>query len=148
MLHDRLKNDMRDAMKTKDSVRLGTLRLVLSACTNRLVEMKKKPTEPLEDGETVRVLRRLVKQRQEAAAQFRSAGQGDRADSEDSERAVLESYLPAMLSDDEIHAIIARLREKDSFEHAGKLIQAVIRESGGRADGSVVSRIVSELFSG
>lgn len=149
MLYDTLRADMQSAMKNKEEVRLRTLRLVLSACTNVLVEMGKKPTEKLDDGEIVLVVKRLVKQRREAAAQFRAAGQEERAVSEDAERAVLESYLPAGMSEEEVRAVVERVQQKlgvSEKKDRGLLMKTVMGELQGKADGSVVAGAVDAVL--
>ena len=149
MLHTTLKEDMREAMKAKEAVRLGTLRLAITACTNALIEQGEKPTEQLDDDAVVAVLKRLVKQRRESAEQYRSAGQEERAAAEDAERGVLEAYLPAALSEDEVRAVVARKQQElgvTEKKDTGALMKAVMGELQGKVDGSVVAGIVGEVL--
>ena len=146
MLHTTIRDDMQRAMKEKDQVRLNTLRLVLAACTETLVANRRKPTELLNDDETVAVLRKIAKQRRESADQYRSAGDGDRAAAEDAERAVIEPYLPPSLSEEDIRAAVCRHKESlgvSEKKDTGRLIKEVMREIGDRADGSEVARIAA-----
>ena len=147
MLHDTLRDDMRTAMKSGDDVRLRTLRLAVSACTNALVEKKMKPSDMLDDESVVAVLRRLVKQREESAAQYRSAGRDTAADDEDGERAVLESYLPPGMSDDEVRAVVKEVLDSmgdTDAKNRGTVMKAVMERLRGRVSGSVAARIVGE----
>lgn len=140
---------MREAMKAKDSVRLNTLRLTLTACTNALIEVKKKPDEILEDNEVIVVLKRLVKQRKESAEQYRNADQEERASAEDAERAILEEYLPAEMSEEEIRAIVMEEKQKlgiSEKKDTGMLMKAVMQKLQGKADGSTVAKIVGEVL--
>lgn len=149
MLHEKLRNDMREAMKEKDSVRLNTLRLTLTDCTNALVEKKKKPTEMLGDDETVKVLKRLVKQRKESAVQYRNAGQEERASVEDTERTVLEEYLPTEISEEEVQKIVTQKKEElgvSEKKDIGLLIKTVMKDLQGEADGSLVAKIAGEIL--
>ncbi len=149
MLHDTLRTDMQAAMKAKDAVRLQTLRLALTACTNTLVEKGKKPTEKLTDEETAAVLKRLVKQRQESATQYRNASQEERAAAEDSEKGILESYLPPTMPEDEVRTIVIKTRDElgvSEKKDIGALMKAVMQKLKGQADGSVVSRIANECL--
>ena len=150
MLHENLQKDMRSAMKEGDTLRLGTLRLAAAACTNELISSGKKPTDVLDDEQVVTVVRRLVKQRSESAAQYRAAGQEERATAEDKERVVLESYLPPEMSEDEVRAIVARVCDEigvSEKKDKGLLMKTAMREMKGKAGGSVVAKIVDEVLS-
>lgn len=149
MLLDTLRNDMRAAMKAKDAVPLGTLRMALTDCTNALVAQGKKPDEHLDDDAVVAVLRRLIKQRKESAEQYRAAHQEERAAAEDAERAVLEQYLPPEMSEEDIRAIVTKKQQElgvTEKKDTGTLMKAVMGELKGQADGAVVSRIVGEIL--
>lgn len=149
MLLDILRNDMRAAMKAKDAVPLGTLRMALTACTNALVAQGKKPDERLEDDAVVTVLKQLVKQRKESAEQYRAAHQEERAAAEDAERAVLEQYLPPEMSEEDIRAMVTKKQQElgvTEKKDTGTLMKTVMGELKGQADGAAVSRIVGEVL--
>ena len=149
MLHDTLRENMQKAMKAREVVRLGTLRMALAACTNTLIEQGKKPDEKLKDDGTISVIKRLVKQRKESAEHYRAANQEDRAKAEDEERTILEEYLPPEMSEDEIKAIVAKKQQElEMFEKkdTGTLMKAVMQELKGQADGATVSKIVAETL--
>ena len=95
---DRIQQDLTKAMKAKDALRTGALRMAKSALQNREIEKR----APLDDAEAGKVLQTLVKQREESAAQFRAAGRAELADKEDAEGAVLKAYLPAEAGEAEI----------------------------------------------
>ena len=149
MLHETLRKDMVEAMKAKDAVRLSTLRLTLTACTDVLVQVGRKPDEKLEDAEVVSVLKRLVKQRRESAVQYRDAGQEERAVAEDTEQEILEGYLPDEMSAEEVRSVVERVQQDlgvSQRKDTGLLMKDVMKELHGKADGSVVAKIVAEVL--
>lgn len=144
-----VREDMKTAMRAKDAVRLTTLRGLLSAFTNELVSLKRKPTDTLEDAEALAVIKRAVKQRKDSIEQFTAGGRDDLAESEQAELAILESYLPAMASPQEIQKVAetkkAELGVTDKSK-MGILVGAVVKEFNGNADGAVIKQIVEALF--
>ena len=100
--------------------------------------------------ETIKVLKRLVKQRKESAEQYRKADRDTQADAEDAERAVLESYLPEEMSEEDIRAVVMRIRKDMNISEKkdkGSLMKATVAELRGRADGSTVARVVDAVLS-
>lgn len=149
MLYETLKNDLKDAMRAKDETRLTTIRSVISALTNELVAKKQKPTDMPDDDMVLTVVMRLAKQRKEAAEQFRAGGRPELADIEDAERAILEAYLPAQLSYDEIVAAVdakkSALGITDKAD-MNKLMGALMADLKGRAGGTDVRKAIEESF--
>src|SRR5271154_5944740 len=105
MLAQKIRDDMIGAMKAKDQVRLDTLRGAIAAFTNELIAKGKKPTEEIADADAVTVLKRLGKQRKEAAEVYEKGGRKELAEKELSELKILESYLPQMASREEIEKV-------------------------------------------
>ena len=101
-LKTRLQDDMKTALKSKDKDRLGTIRLILAAVKQREVDER----IDLDDAAIITVLDRMAKQRRESISQFQNAGRTDLADKEEFELAVIQSYLPAALSDAELDQLI------------------------------------------
>jgi len=137
-LTDRVKADLTAAMKAGEKDRVGTLRLVLSELQKDAKEGK---------GDEVAVLRRERKRREESARAFREGGRPELAESEDAERAVIEAYLPAEMSDDELDRIVAGAVAEtgaSSPRDLGKVMPVVMRQVAGRADGRRVSDKVKE----
>ena len=99
---ERIQNDLTTAMKGKDELRLSVLRMVKSALKNKEIEKMR----PLDDMESLQVLQTLVKQRRESVDQFTKGGRKDLADKERQEIAIIQEYLPAAPSDEEIHRAI------------------------------------------
>lgn len=102
MLTQKIREDMKGAMRAKDQVRVDTLRGAMAAFTNDLVAKGKKPTEEVSDQDAVTVLKRLGKQRKEAADMYEKAGRAELAQKELEELKTIESYLPQMVSREEI----------------------------------------------
>ncbi len=145
---EQIKSDMKDAMRAKDSERLTTIRGLLSAFTNELVTLGRTPQDTLSDDETLVVIKRASKQRKDAIEQFEKGGRDDLAQNEKVELAVIEKYLPAMMSDEQIKPIAeAKIAQFEGDKSKmGQIIGAVLKETGGQADGADVKRIVGELL--
>ena len=140
---------MKAAMKAREQLKVDTLRGALAAFTNELVGKGVKPTEELDDAGAVLVLKRLVKQRKEAAEQYERGGRPELAQKEADESKILEAYLPQMASREDIERVARAKKEElavSDASGAGKLTGAVMKEFGGGADGSLVKEVVSSLF--
>lgn len=141
---------MTAAMKAKDALRVDTLRGALSAFTNELVAKGKKPTEELPDADAVTVLKRLSKQRKEAAEVYTKGGRAELAEKELNELKVIEEYLPQMASAEEIEKVArAKMSEMGAVDAAGigKLTGVIMKEFGGNADGQTVKAVLAKLVS-
>lgn len=154
-----IKTQLAAAMRAKDAVRLNTLRGIKTAFANELVAQKRSTNDTLSDDEALAVIRRLVKQRKDSIEQFRKGGREELARAEEAELKILETFLPAQMSEDEIRKIAEGVKAKlgvtdlpaPNDGQAGKaklgqLIGAVLKETKGRADGAVVKKIVETLF--
>jgi uncharacterized protein YqeY len=141
---ERIQSDLTAAMKQKDELRLSVLRMMKSALKNKEIEK----VRPLDDLESLQVLQTLVKQRRESIEQFTKGGRNDLAEKEAKEITVIEDYLPAAPSDDEMHrAIEAAIAEAgaDSLKQMGAVVKAArARLEGKSIDGKVLSDRVRE----
>lgn len=150
MLTQRIREDMKAAMKAKNDLARDTLRGALSAFTNELVAKGKKPTEETSDVEAVTVLKRLAKQRKDSAEQFTKGGRPELAEKEANELKLIEAYLPQTVGRDEIEKVARAKMAELSITDAsgtGKLVGAVIKQFAGTADGNDVKEVVASLFS-
>jgi uncharacterized protein len=141
-LADRVKQDLTGAMKAREKDRVGALRLVLS-------ELQKAAKDGSDDE--LAVLRRERKRRHESAAAFRDGGRPELAAAEESEAAIIEAYLPAELSDDELRAIVAEAVAETgatSPRDMGQVMKASMARVDGRADGKRVSALAQEALRG
>ena len=145
-LHEKLKKDMITAMKAKEEVRLQTLRSAIAGCTSALIEKKQKPDAMLEDEGVLEVLRRGVKQRKESATQYEQAGETERAQKEQEEQAVLEEYLPQMLSEEEVREKVIALQKETGHTEKGPLMKAAMQALKGKAEGVVVAAVVGDIL--
>ncbi len=147
MLHETIRSAMQAAMKERDPL-LNTYRSILAACTNLVLEKGRRPDAVPTDEEVIVVLQRLVKQHREAAEGFRSGNNEERAVSEEKEGALVASYLPALLPEDEVRSVVVRLQGEMQVTAGdrGKLIGAVMKELGSKTDGTTVNRLVGEVI--
>lgn len=149
MLTQRIRDDVKTAMRAKDQVRLDTLRGALAAFTNELVAKGMKPTDEVTDELATTVLKRLSKQRKDAIEQFTKGGRQELADKEAEELKCIEEYLPQMASPEEIEKVarekIAEMKADKS--KMGQVIGAVMKQLQGNADGTEVGKIVGSLLS-
>jgi uncharacterized protein YqeY len=137
----RLAEEMRSAMKSRQSVRLGALRLLATSVKNREVELRR----PLSDDEFVEVATREVKRRREAIDSYEQVGRADRAAQEREEQEVLEAYLPEGLSEEEVGALIDEAMAATGAEgpgDMGKVMGFVMGRAKGRVDGKAVQEEV------
>ncbi len=148
-MHDKIQNQIKDAMRARDEVRLTTLRGALAAFTNESVALKRTPKDKLSDDEVIAVIRRLVKQRKDSIEQFEKGNRKDLADNERAEMQILEEFLPAQMSAEQIEKI-ARLKIEElgtiDKSKIGILVGAVMKETKGQADGALVKKIVEEVL--
>jgi len=146
-LQEKIQAQMTEAMRNKDQLRLGVLRMMKTAIKNKEIEKMK----PLDDVEAVSVLNTLVKQRKDSIDQFRKGGREELAQKEEAEIKIIEEYLPAAASEDDIRKAIEEAIQEtgaSSTKDMGKVMKATLgRLAGKSADGSRVSQLVKEKLS-
>jgi uncharacterized protein len=139
-LKDRLRADLTTAIKSRDQIRSSTLRMVLTAITN--AEVSGKAARELTDEDVLDVLTSEGKKRREAAEAFDTGGRPDRAERERAEEAVIDAYLPAQLSDDELRGLVATAIAESGAEGPrgmGAAMKVLTPKTAGRADGGRVA---------
>jgi hypothetical protein len=139
----RLEDELKQAMVARDESRRDALRLILSSLRSAEKELQR----PLHDDEELQVLQRERKRRIEAAEAFRGGGREEQAQGEEEELAVLEEFMPAPLSEEELEEIIDDAIAEvgaTSIRDLGRVMADVMPQVSGRADGSVVSQLVRE----
>ena len=147
-LKTQLETDMRAALKARDKVTLGTLRMVLTAIKNE--EVSGSAAHELSDDEVVKILTRQAKQRREAAAAFREGGREEQAEAEMAEEAVIRRYLPEQLSAEQITELVRTAIAEGGFsgpKDMGKVMKTVQPKIAGRAEGKTVADIVKRELS-
>jgi uncharacterized protein YqeY len=146
-IQEKIQAQMTDAMRNKDQLRLSVLRMMKTAVKNKEIEKMK----PLDENECVAVLNTLVKQRKDSVDQFRKGGREELAQKEEAEIKIIEEYLPAAASEDDIRAAIdGAIAETSaaSMKDMGKVMKAALaRLAGKSADGTRVSQMVKEKLS-
>ncbi len=144
-LQERIDRALKDAMKAQDRLRVSALRMIRSALHNRRIEKR----ADLDEGEVLQVLSTWAKQRREAIEQFRAGGRADLAEKEAAELAVVQGFLPAQLSDDELRTLIAEAVSAtgaDGPGDMGRVMGALMPRVRGRADGKRVNQLVREAL--
>ncbi len=145
-LKERIQNEIKEAMKAKDTVRRDALRLLTSAF--KQVEVDERIE--LDDTAALKIIQKQVKQRQDAASQYKDAGRDDLYDKEMAEIAIYESYLPKQLDDAELETRIKEIISKvgaESMKDIGKVMGMASKELNGIADGKRINECAKALLS-
>ncbi|MEN0057288.1 MAG: GatB/YqeY domain-containing protein [Bdellovibrio sp.] len=141
-IREKVTADVKAAMIAKDSLKLGALRMLQAAIKNREIELR---PEAITGDEVLSVVKKLVKQRKESIEQFQQAGRQDLVDQETAELKVLEVYLPAQMSREQIEAVVvevvAALGAK-TVKDMGPVMKEVIARTAGAADNKIVSELI------
>ena len=147
MLFDHIINDIKEAMKARDKVRLETLRNIKKV----FIEAKTAPgaNDTLEDADAMKILAKLAKQGKESAATYVQQNRQDLADEELAQVAVIEGYLPKAMTEEEIEAAVKEIIAQtgaQGMKDMGKVMGVASKQMAGRADGRVISGIVKKLL--
>jgi uncharacterized protein len=145
-LEERLVQEMKEAMKSNDKLRLSTIRMIRSTVKNKEIELRK----PLDDGEIQKAIQGMVRKGEESVEQFKLGGRMDLVDKESKEVEILKSFLPQALTREEILKIIDETIEETqstSPKDIGKLMKSVMPKLQGKADGKLVNQLVKERLS-
>ena len=151
MLKNKLKSDLAEAQKSKHELRVSTLRLLHAAIRNEEIARQKGVPVSLDDDDVLAVIRREVKQRNDAMSEYAKGGRQDLVDKETSEKLILEAYLPQQMTDEELLACIDKgLAGCGAIGPAdfGKAMKSVMAEVRGRADGTRVSQALKKRLTG
>ena len=146
-LEERLREDMKHALRTGQQFRLSVLRLALAAIKNRAIDAKRE----LSDEEAVEVLASEVKKRREAILEYQKVNRQDVAESLQNEIAILMEYMPAQMDEGEVRELALGIIQEVGAtgpKDIGKVMGAIMPRVKGRADGKVVNKIVQELLKG
>lgn len=144
-LSERLNEDMKQAMKSKDKFKLSNIRMVRSTIKNLEIDLKRS----LDDSEVLDIIGREIKQRKDALQDFEKAGREDLAADAKAEIEFLSAYLPEQLSEEEIKVIVQQtIQETGASSKAdmGKVMSALMPKVKGRADGKLVNQVVQQFL--
>jgi uncharacterized protein YqeY len=145
-LEEKLFEEMKQAMKTNDKIRLSTIRMIRSSSKNKEIELRRK----LEDEDIFKVIQGMVRKGEESIEQFQAGGRNDLVEKEKMEIEILKSFLPQPISQEEIIKIIDETiqeTQSSSLKDLGKVMKAVMPRLGGKADGKVINQLVKERLS-
>ncbi len=144
-IQTKLNEDMVTAAKAKDKIRLSALRLLKTALHNREIDLMR----PLNETETMQILSGLVKQRKDSIEQFAKGGRQDLVEKEEAELKILQDFMPAQMSDEEVEALIKKAIADVgavSVKDMGKVMKALMPQITGRADGKAAGEKVKALL--
>jgi len=145
-LDERLVEEMKQALKSNNKLRLSTIRMIRSALKNKEIELREK----LEDEDVVKVIQVMVRKGEESVEQFQTGGRMDLVEKEKKEIEILKSFLPQPLSQEEILKIIDQSiqeTQSSSLKDIGKVMKSVMPKIGGKADGKLINQLVKERLS-
>lgn len=149
MIQEDIKAKIKEAMLAKDQVRLEVYRGMTAAFTNELVAKGRKPQEVLNDEEALAVITRMSKQRKDSIEQYTKGGRQDLVDEEKAQLAIIETFLPQLMSREEIEAV-AKAKQVElgitDPSKKGMLMAGVMKDLKGKADGVLVKEVVDTLF--
>ncbi|MFA6515353.1 MAG: GatB/YqeY domain-containing protein [Candidatus Paceibacterota bacterium] len=149
MLHEQIKNQIKEAMKARDSIRLEVMRGLVTAFTNELVATGKTPQDMLSDEDALKVITRASKQRKDSIEQFTKGNRMDLVEIEKAQLSIIEEFLPKLMEREDIEKIV---KEKiielgvTDLTKKGMFMASVMKDLKGRADGSLVKEVVDKLF--
>jgi len=145
-LYEKLSDDVKSAMKSGDPLKVSVLRMALSAL--KMIQIEKN-IKTIDDDAVLQVLQKHVRQHRESIEQFDKGGRPDLSDKEKAELKILESYLPAQLSEEDLTAIIkAAVSETGAAvkSDTGKVMKVVMEKAKGKADGKTINRLVQQFL--
>ena len=145
-LKEKIDADLKQAMRDRDKLKLSVLRMLTTSFTNARIQAG----EELDDKAVLGLVRKAIKQRQDAASQYRNGNRPELAEKEEQEAVILESYMPEQIGEDELREAIKALIAEQGLEGPkamGVVMKAMMARFSGTADGSVISRIAKELLS-
>ena len=142
MLEEKIDKDYIDAMKARDKERSSAVSFLRAQLKNHRIDLR---VEKLQDSDVITVIKKQIKQRQDSIEQFRKGGREEMAQKEEREMALLKSYLPQELSDDQLKAMVKEAiaqTQATSIKDMGKVMKAVLEKASGRADNKKVGDLV------
>ncbi|MGZ3723326.1 MAG: GatB/YqeY domain-containing protein [Bdellovibrionales bacterium] len=141
-LREKILDDIKSAMKSKEADRLGAIRFLQAAVKNKEIELR---PNGITEQDIIAVIKKLVKQRRDSIVEFEKAGRTDLVDKEKFELSVLEAYLPAQMSNERVAQIVDEVIKSQgatTLKQMGGVIKEVMTKTDGQADGKVISDLV------
>ncbi len=150
MIKERLQNDLKEAMRSRDSVRLRAVRSLRAAIMTKEIDLRSGGKGEIPEEDAIAVIQKQAKQRRDSIEQYELAGRDDLKQIEVEELQIIKDYLPEELSEDDIrNAVVAIVRETaaDGMKDMGRVMGAAMQQLRGKADGKLVQQIVREILS-
>ncbi len=144
-LKERLSSDMKEALRSKDSLRLNTIRCIVSAIKNQEIDLRKE----LQDEDVLPLITREAKKRKEASVLFKQGGRADLMEKEDQEFAILQTYLPEQVSEEDLRKRIQEVIAEtgaQGMQDFGKMMKILVPEFKGKADNSLIKDLAGEYL--
>jgi uncharacterized protein len=145
-LLEQINNDLKQAMIAKDSVTLSCLRMLITALRNKEITLRKDGKAELSGEQTIETITSEIKKRRDSIEAYLAGGRQDLVDKETGEIKILEKYLPAQLSDEELEKIIKEIINASADKNFGKIMGQAMAKVKGKADGTKVGGIVKKLL--
>ena len=142
----KLEQDMMQALKSKEKEKAGALRLIISKCKNKAIELRK----DLSDQEIIKVLQTVAKQHKESIKLYKDGNRNDLVEAEVRELGFVEVYLPSMMSEEDLRSLVSSVVAEvgaTSMADFGKVMPNVMKQGAGKIDGTTAQSIVKELLS-
>ena len=149
-LKERIGEDIKSAMKAKDKIRLETVRSIKKVILEKEVALRPKGQDSLTEEQEIELLAQQAKQRRDSIEQYRNGGREDLAEKEAQELAIIETYLPKQLSDDEINTVLDEIITSvgaTTAKDLGKVMGVAMKQLKGKADGKKIQEMVKEKLS-
>ena len=141
-----IEKDMMEALKNKDRAKAGALRLLISKCKNKAIEVG----HELSDSEVIKVLQTAAKKHKESIRMYKDGNRDDLVEAEMYELRIVESYLPSMMKEEEVRTLVKKVIAQvgaSQMSDFGKVMPLVMQQGGGKVDGNLAQSIVKELLS-
>jgi len=145
-LKEKLLAHMKEALRSKDSIRLNTIRSLISATKNQEIDLRRE----LQDEEVLSLITREVKKRKEASSLYKQGGRTDLMEKEDQEQLILQAYLPEQVSEEVLRKRIQEVIEEtgaDGMKDFGKIMKVLVPEFKGKADNALIKDLAGEFLS-
>ncbi|MEL6438810.1 MAG: GatB/YqeY domain-containing protein [Cyanobacteria bacterium J06621_8] len=149
-LKEQIGEDIKTAMKAKDKIRLQTVRGIKKAILDKEVELRPKGQDSLNQEQEIELLSQQAKQRRDSIEQYTNAGRNDLAEQEQQELAIIETYLPKQVSDEEVETIVAQIiadTGATTMKDLGKVMGTAMKQLKGKADGKKIQALVRSKLS-
>ena len=145
-LKEKLLAHMKEALRSKDSIRLNTIRSLISATKNQEIDLRRE----LQDEEVLSLITREVKKRKEASSLYKQGGRADLMEKEDQEQLILKAYLPEQVSEEVLRKRIQEVIEEtgaDGMKDFGKIMKVLVPEFKGKADNALIKDLAGDFLS-